>query len=77
MFEAEDFGLDEGLSGNDDIEELDGLLEELGLTGASLIRLLSTIKLFFLTRARGLREYLFREVDAMEFLKFFTFFRQI
>ena len=34
MFEAEDFGLDEGLSGNDDIEELDGLLEELGLTGA-------------------------------------------
>ena len=34
VFEAEDFGLDEGLSGNDDIEELDGLLEELGLTGA-------------------------------------------
>ena len=34
VFEAEDFGLDEGLSGDDDIEELDGLLEELGLTGA-------------------------------------------
>ena len=34
VFEAENFGLDEGLSGNDDIEELESLLEELGLTGA-------------------------------------------
>ena len=73
MFEAEDFGLDEGLSGNDDIEELDGLLEELGLTGASLIILLSTLSCSFEPEPEVYESTFFEKSMQWNSSKFFTF----